>query len=88
MLNYIAENMMSEQDKKKLMDEFQKFDLNKDGLLTKEELLKVYTTMLPSDKANEEVDNIFKKLDQNGSGKIDYQGIFYHIYFRICYSNN
>lgn len=45
------------------MDEFQKFDLNKDGLLTKEELLKVYTTMLPSDKANEEVDNIFKKLD-------------------------
>jgi calcium-dependent protein kinase len=37
--------------------------LNKDGLLTKEELLKVYTTMLPSDKATEEVDNIFKKLD-------------------------
>ena len=63
MLNYIAENMMSEQDKKKLMDEFQKFDLNKDGLLTKEELLKVYTTMLPSDKANEEVEIIFKKLD-------------------------
>lgn len=63
MLNYIAENMMSEQDKKKLMDEFAKFDLNKDGLLTKEELLKVYTTMLPSDQAAEEVDNIFKKID-------------------------
>lgn len=31
------------------MDEFAKFDLNKDGLLTKEELLKVYTTMLSSD---------------------------------------
>lgn len=45
------------------MDEFQKFDLNKDGLLTKDELLKVYTTMLPSDKATEEVENIFKKLD-------------------------
>lgn len=44
--------------------------------------------MLPSDKATEEVDNIFKKLDQNGSGKIDYQGIFNNNYFRICYSNN
>ncbi|CAK80011.1 unnamed protein product (macronuclear) [Paramecium tetraurelia] len=73
MLNYIAENMMSEQDKKKLMDEFQKFDLNKDGLLTKDELLKVYCTMFSSDQAAQEVDAIFAKIDQNGSGRIDYQ---------------
>ncbi|CAD8063363.1 unnamed protein product [Paramecium primaurelia] len=73
MLNYIAENMMSDQDKKKLMDEFQKFDLNKDGLLTKEELLKVYKTMFSSEKAIQEVDTIFTKIDQNCSGRIDYQ---------------
>ncbi|CAD8150319.1 unnamed protein product [Paramecium octaurelia] len=73
MLNYIAENMLQEQDKKKLMEEFQKFDLNKDGLLTKDELLKVYTTMYTSEQANQEVDAIFSKIDQNGSGKIDYQ---------------
>ncbi|CAD8083505.1 unnamed protein product [Paramecium sonneborni] len=73
MLNYIAENMMSEQDKKKLMEEFQKFDLNKDGQLTKDELLKVYSTMLSSEQAAQEVDTIFKKIDHNGSGRIDYQ---------------
>lgn len=30
---------MSESDKNKLMDEFGKFDLNKDGFLTKDELI-------------------------------------------------
>jgi calcium-dependent protein kinase len=49
MLSYIAENMMSEQDKKRLMEEFQKFDLNKDGMLTKEELLKVYAATMSSE---------------------------------------
>ncbi|CAD8161306.1 unnamed protein product [Paramecium pentaurelia] len=73
MLNYIAENMLQEQDKKKLMEEFQKFDLNKDGLLTKEELLKVYITMYSSEQANQEVETIFSKVDQNHSGRIDYQ---------------
>ncbi|CAD8062641.1 unnamed protein product [Paramecium primaurelia] len=73
MLIYIAENLMSEQDKRKLMDEFMKFDLNNDGLLTKEELLSVYSRTLPHDRALKEVNNIFKKIDVNGSGKIDYQ---------------
>ncbi|CAD8168432.1 unnamed protein product [Paramecium pentaurelia] len=73
MLNYIAENMLQEQDKKKLMEEFQKFDLNKDGQLTKQELLTVYTTMYSSEQANQEVEAIFSKIDQNGSGRIDYQ---------------
>lgn len=52
-----------------------KFDLNNDGLLTKEELLSVYSRTLPHDRALKEVNNIFKKIDVNGSGKIDYQGI-------------
>ncbi|CAD8077426.1 unnamed protein product [Paramecium primaurelia] len=68
-----SENMMSDQDKKKLMDEFQKFDLNKDGQLTKDELLKVYSETLPPDRALKEVNTIFKRIDVNGSGKIDYQ---------------
>ncbi|CAD8080417.1 unnamed protein product [Paramecium sonneborni] len=72
MLNYIAENMLQEQDKKRLMEEFQKFDLNKDGQLTKEELLKVYNTMYSSEQATQEVEAIFSKIDQNGSGRIDY----------------
>ncbi|CAD8074024.1 unnamed protein product [Paramecium sonneborni] len=73
MLVYIAENLMSEQDKTMLMDEFMKFDLNKDGLLTKEELLNVYSRTLPHERALKEVNEIFKKIDVNGSGKIDYQ---------------
>ncbi|CAK81022.1 unnamed protein product (macronuclear) [Paramecium tetraurelia] len=73
MLMYIAENMMSEQDKKRLMDEFQKYDLNKDGQLTKDELLKVYSETLPPERALKEVNTIFKRIDVNGSGKIDYQ---------------
>ncbi|CAD8156398.1 unnamed protein product [Paramecium octaurelia] len=73
MLIYIADNLMSDEDKKKLMDEFMKFDLNNDGQLSKEELLSVYSRTLPHDRALKEVNNIFKKIDANGSGKIDYQ---------------
>ncbi|CAK71862.1 unnamed protein product (macronuclear) [Paramecium tetraurelia] len=76
MLIYIADNLMSDQDKKKLMDEFMKFDLNNDGQLSKEELLSVYSRTLSHDRALKEVNNIFKKIDVNGSGKIDYQAEF------------
>lgn len=38
---------MSELDKKKLLDEFDRYDLNNDGLLTKDELLEVYKKTLP-----------------------------------------
>lgn len=40
---------MSDIDKKKLFDEFSKYDLNNDGLLTKNELFEAYKKSIPEE---------------------------------------
>lgn len=58
-----------------LMDAFQKFDLDKDGFISKEELgqlLKKYLELdtVPSDL---ELSRIMKEVDLDGDGKIDFK---------------
>lgn len=59
--------------KSDLKKAFQVFDLNGDGFISREELQKVLTKM--GEKLTEkEVDEMLKKADKNGDGKIDYDG--------------
>lgn len=50
---------------------FQVFDLNGDGFISREELQKVLTKM-GEKLTDKEVDEMMKKADKNGDGKIDY----------------
>ena len=47
-------------------------DKNHDGVLTKEELIQGYAELYGQDLSNEEVGQIFDKMDLNKDGKIEY----------------
>ena len=51
---------------------FQKLDLNGDGFLSLEELKVGYETIFEHQKTEEEIEEIFKKIDTDCNGVIDY----------------
>lgn len=57
--------------KRDLIKAFQVFDLNGDGFISRDELQKVLTKM-GEKLTDKEVDEMMKKADKNGDGKIDY----------------
>lgn len=59
--------------KSDLKKAFQVFDLNGDGFISREELQNVLTKM-GEKLTDKEVDEMMKKADKNGDGKIDYDG--------------
>ena len=50
-LTYIVNNLLSKEEKNDLLELFQQFDTNGDGVLTKEEILHGYQTIMPFDDA-------------------------------------
>lgn len=64
--------MATSQEKNSLLKTFQRLDLNGDGQLTKDELLKGYATIMNSPNPEHEVETIMKMVDINESGAIDY----------------
>ncbi|CAD8141516.1 unnamed protein product [Paramecium pentaurelia] len=72
-LQMIAGEMMSNEEKDQLNQTFQSMDKNKDGQLSKEELIQAYTQVFNDElKAKHLVEEIFTQIDQNNSGKISY----------------
>jgi calcium-dependent protein kinase len=51
---------------------FMAFDENGDGKLSKEELIKGYTSLVGEQRAHEEVNRIMEAVDADESGFIDY----------------
>ena len=71
-LTYIVNNLLSKEEKNDLLELFQQFDANGDGVLTKEEILNGYKTIMPFDDAEKEVERIMNEVDIDKSGTIDY----------------
>jgi calcium-dependent protein kinase len=71
-LTYIVNNLVSKKEKNKLLEVFQSFDTNKDGVLSKKEILNGYKKIMPFEDATKEVEKIMNTVDIDGNGTIDY----------------
>jgi calcium-dependent protein kinase len=71
-LTYIVNHLMSKEDKNEMLELFQSFDKNGDGVLTKDEIYEGYKSILGEVEAQKEVDRIMKEADLDKSGSIDY----------------
>jgi len=63
---------MNDKDLRKLEHHFVKMDIDKDGSLSKNELILEYSKKLGKEDAVEEVDKILENVDFDGSGDIDF----------------
>ena len=77
-LTYIASQQLLQQDEAKIRKIFDTFDLNRDGQLTKEEIIAGYSKLYgDSKKAKKQADQIMKNVDLNNNGLIDYNGTLF-----------
>jgi calcium-dependent protein kinase len=65
-------NLLSKEEKNDLLELFQQFDTNGDGVLSKQEILHGYKQLMPFDNAEKEVERIMNEVDIDKSGTIDY----------------
>lgn len=71
---YLVHNIPQLQIIKDAYKIFLTYDENMDGKITKKEMSKVFKNVLKmSNKVDEEVDSIFKKLDNDNNGYIEYE---------------
>ena len=71
-LTYIVNNLLSKEEKNDLLNLFQQFDTNGDGVLSREEILNGYKSLMPFEDAEKEVDRIMDEVDIDKNGTIDY----------------
>jgi calcium-dependent protein kinase len=69
---YIAAQLLSKKEKENLSNIFKAFDTNGDGMLSKEEIKNGYEKIFGQNMNDEQVDDIFKSVDIDNSGYIDY----------------
>jgi calcium-dependent protein kinase len=71
---YLVHNIPQLESIKEAYKIFKTYDENMDGKITKKEMIKVFKNVLKiSTKVDEEVDLIFKKLDNDNNGYIEYE---------------
>lgn len=69
---YITTHCLNSQDIKELKEVFKAIDINGDGKLSADELLKHFELHMGSDHAHEEVLKIMEQVDTDNNGFIDY----------------
>lgn len=72
-LAYIVHNMLKKEETDEFRKIFMEFDLNGDGRLTKEELIKGLNKVLTPEEAKAEVEKIIGIIDVDGNGFIEYE---------------
>jgi len=71
-LAFLANQISINQEIQKLKDEFDKIDENKDGEISKDELIKCFESMYPSGEAIKRANEIFSEIDFNHDGSISF----------------
>ena len=71
-LAFLANQISINQEIKKLKDEFDKIDKNKDGEISKEELIICLEEIYPSVEAIQRANQIFSEIDFNNDGSISF----------------
>ncbi len=71
-LAFLANQISINQEIKKLKDEFDKIDENKDGEISKEELIKCLETIYPKAEAIKRTNEIFGEIDFNNDNSISF----------------
>jgi calcium-dependent protein kinase len=71
-LTYIVNHLVTKEDKNELLELFQQFDKNGDGVLSKEEILAGYREILGNEDAEKEAKRIMEEVDLDKNGTIDY----------------
>jgi len=82
-LAYMASQQLCQEEEKKLRQAFEALDIDKNGTISKDELIHGYIRVYKdSTKAKDEVERIMRRIDMNQNGTIDYNGI---VLIRIKY---
>ena len=71
-LSFIANQVNMNEEIKKLKSEFDKIDVNKDGMISKEELIKCLDAVNPHEEAVKKANEIFEEIDFNNDGSINF----------------
>uniref|UniRef100_A0A3Q2R2N6 Calcium binding protein 5b n=1 Tax=Fundulus heteroclitus TaxID=8078 RepID=A0A3Q2R2N6_FUNHE len=59
---------------KELRDAFREFDIDGDGTITSEELRFAMIKLLGEQASKKEIEEVVKDVDNNGDGKVDFEG--------------
>ena len=71
-LSFITNQVSMNEEVKKLKEEFDKIDDNKDGMISREELVKCMETLYPHEEAVKRANEIFEEIDFNNDGSINF----------------
>jgi calcium-dependent protein kinase len=71
-LTYIVNHLLSKDEKNELLELFQSFDKNNDGVLSEDEIYEGYKSILGEVDAKKEVERIMTEMDIDKNGFIDY----------------
>merc|ERR1719453_1017300 len=69
---FIASQLLSKQEKEQIDKVFRAMDLNGDGKLQKNEIKQGYAQYFGRELKDEEIDEMFAKVDSDNSGEIEY----------------
>jgi calcium-dependent protein kinase len=71
-ISFLANQISINEEIKALKEEFDKVDVNKDGEISKEELIKCLEISYPYQEAVQRANKIFKEIDFNNDGSINF----------------
>jgi calcium-dependent protein kinase len=69
---FLATNVITQAETRSLRETFQAVDINSDGRLSSEELLRLYMSFTHEREAHREVEKILAEVDSDKSGFVDY----------------
>ena len=71
-VSFLTNQISINEEIKKLKEEFDKIDVDKDGEISKDELIKCLESIYPSQEAKLRANAIFKEIDFNNDGSINF----------------